>query len=184
MELNFREILNVIEEKYQIIELINLYYADDHLDELKSTIKKYENRVFQPNERIIIIHGETDYYANTTSYGNAVYNLIKILNYYNIPQEFILFLTSFYGIKKEINDLCLQMFGSSNINVIYTSLLYDFPLPVEYADTSPVTIGNINTLYCCVNNVGRIHRLITLCYLDRYNLLDKGMISYNFKDQL
>ena len=171
-------VIDIVSKKYQILEIVDLYQYDSKLDELHDLFLKYQNYVFNFNERIIILHHDTDYYVSLDTAGFTTYNLIAILSKFNIPTEFLIFFTNHYGIKSELNQLSQQAGNSSPLNVIYTSLWHDFPnveqLPAVSQNSS------ISYTYCCVNGVQRNHRVAMLCNLKAAGILEQGLISYHF----
>lgn len=170
------EVIDLVESKYHILETINLYDYDSNPDSLFALFKKYQDYTFNPNERILILHHDTDYYIQNTP-GFTLYNLILILSHLFIPGEFLIMLTNHYGIETEVNLQYKLLSGLTPLKVIYTSLWYDFPF--NYPPAQPKS-QNPETLFCCLNGIQRHHRMILLCFLKEKGLLNKGMISYNF----
>jgi hypothetical protein len=176
-----QKVIDLINEKYKILEILDLVYYDCRLADLNQTLQKYQNHVFSPDERIIILHHDTDYYPENGSVGNNMYNMFKLISRNGIPVEFVLMFTNHYGIKQEIQKLCKEILNQNTPQIIYTSLWYDFP---QNLDTPPsINYQNIEHLYACLNGVERAHRVLTLCYLNQNDLLSRGMVSYHFKNE-
>jgi hypothetical protein len=170
------KVLELIKSKYELVDIINLVFYDLDLEKLDRVFLQYSNYQFRSNQRLLIVHQDTDYYVN--SQGNTMYNVIKLLSKYNIAPEFVILLTNNYGVGKEIEYYARSLCNSNSPRVVYTSLWYDFPDTADQCNTIPD--NTINYLYCCLNGVERSHRVAQLCYLQKYNLIEKGMISYHF----
>jgi hypothetical protein len=173
-----QEVIALVKEKYNILETLNLVY-ENCLSDLDQILAKYQNYTFSPNERIIIIHQETDYYSDINGVGNNMYNIFHMLAHYDIPMEFIIMFTNHYGIEKELQHLCQKILNRPVPQVIYTVLFWIFPENLE--NLPDPKYQEIKNLYCCLNGIERMHRVLTLAYLQEYDLLDQGVISYHFK---
>lgn len=170
------EVLEIVNSQYKVLEIIDLVHFDHQLDKLEELLTVYKDYNFQYNERILILHHDTDYYPSVDSNGFTLYNLVVLLNRFQIPQEHLILFTNHYGIKQEVETLSAQICNTKPMNVIYTSLWYDF----HHDPSVKLRALPINNLFCCLNGVNRIHRLITLCYLQEHNILQQGMVSYHF----
>lgn len=172
-----KKVYQIIEQKYKVLETIDIFDYGSNIDNLYKLLANYENYVFLPNERILILHHDTDYYVTTKASGFTIYNLILILNKLNIPNEFIVMLTNHYGIEDEIQKQFQDISGTNIFKIIYTSLWYDFP---EQVDITEPESGKLKKLYCCLNGAERLHRVALLCNLEEKSLIENGMISYHF----
>lgn len=177
-----KEIVNIICKKYNVLEFIDLIQYDIDPENLADVLEKYYFFSFSPGEKIIILHHDTDYYSSITAVGNTIYNFFRLCANFDIDLSNIIIVTNHYGIEHEIASTARSICNSNGIKVIYTSQWYDFP---SYQDINQSTIDyntDVVSLYTCLNNQQRMHRLLTLCMLKEYDLLDKGIVSYHFKN--
>lgn len=176
------EVVNIIRKKYNVIETINLVEYDLYPENLATVLEKYYSHDFSHNDRIVVLHHDTDYYLDVNSVGNTIYNFFRLCANFNICTSKILFFTNHYNIKKEIKDIEKNICNTNQILVIYTSQWRDFP---SDADINQASLDNNNInfqfLYSCLNGQLREHRLLTMCMLSEYDLIDQGIISYYFK---
>lgn len=172
-----QEVLDIVSSRYEILEVIDLSLFDYQLNELSLVLSKYKNYEFFHNQRLVILHHDTDYYINEHTPGFLLYNLCVLLNQYQIPHEFLILFTNHYGVKKEITELSNHICNADPFKVVYTSQWYDYSDDASTSDH----ITPVENLFCCLNGVSRIHRILTLCYLKEFNLLDKGSVSYHFR---
>lgn len=171
-------VLDIIEKKYQVIDVVDLvnYSADAEL--LAKRLEHYFNKHFDHNQRLVILHHDTDYYPSPNSVGNCVHNFFSLCSDYLIPLEKVIFVTNHYGIEEELNNTAMQLCNSAGPKVIYTSHWFDFPTKNDLQKNVPS--WDPEYLFCCLNNQQRSHRVLTLCMLKEYGLVDQGIISYNF----
>lgn len=173
-----QSVIDLIQEKYQIVDIIDLVKYSTNIELLADTLTKYYNSNFSANQRLVVLHHDTDYYPFESTSGNLVYNFLRLCANFLIPLDQVIFLTNHYGIVNEITKISNQICNSTPPKVIYTSQWYDFP------DRSDVVDAEINNdpsyLFCCLNHKQRQHRVLTLSILKEYNLLDRGLISYHF----
>lgn len=177
-----KEITELLNHRYDVLEMINLVKYTHDLSALISLLYKYHDHEFEFNQRIIILHHDTDYYQSIgpNAEGNTIFNLFTLFSNFNIACEKIIFVTNHYGIQEEINRQAIAICNSVPPAVIYTSLWYDFPTDKSIA--SPVVPEtSITSVYCCLNGLQRQHRVLTLCYLSELGILDRGIISHSFK---
>lgn len=173
------QVLDAIKARYEVLSVIDLFDYDSELDSLRAVLSKFNNFEFNLLHRIVILHHDTDYYIDPRSSGFTMYNLFVILKEFQIPTEFLILLTNHYGIEGEIRNLEWQTNFSKGTKVIYTSLWYDFPDQIRNEPTE----YHPGALFCCLNNIGRSHRLLMLCFLKEHKLLSKGMVSYHFNNE-
>lgn len=168
------EVIDEFQRRYDLVGIINLVFFDLDLDKLTHEFQQWSKVKFEPQQRLLVLHHDTDYYVENQ--GNTTYNVIKLLGEYRIPTEHVIILTNHYGLEQEVQHQCNQV-NVSLPKVIYTSLWYDYPDP-EHITNIPNQESQY--LFCCLNGVERSHRLATLCYLEHYNLIDQGQVSYHF----
>ena len=174
-----REVIELVEEKYKILDIVD--FAWD-LSDIEDIILGYKDHHFTPDQRILVVHHDSDYYENTNSNGYMLYNFLQIVNEYQIPTEFLILITNHYGIKKEVEELCSSIFNLSPLLTIETPLFADIVDDEQFSNTT-VKLQKPETLFCCLNGLARTHRVLTLCYLKEKNLLSNGIISYHFKNE-
>jgi len=176
------EAVDIINQKYNVLDFIDLVEFLDPED-LAARLMQYASREFLSNERLVVLHHDTDYYESLNSTGYNIYNFFRLCANYDISLNHVLFITNHYGIKSEIKNVEKQICNSSSTTVVYTSQWYDFPKweHIENAKEQHNT-QEISMLYSCLNGQARVHRLLVLSLLREKDLLDKGMVSYHFKN--
>jgi hypothetical protein len=164
--------------KYNVVAEIDLLDVDSDPGLLYQSLKAAYKEQYAPQDRILIYHHDTDYYHNHTSPGFTLSNLFSCLSSLDISVNFCLLITNHYGIRREIDllshdELDMPVFESSYM-ITQTN-----PAP-EKID---INIQKIRKPYVCLNGARRSHRVLFLCYLKEYQLLDQGILSWHFADQ-
>lgn len=171
-------VLDAIKEQYEVLDIIDLETFSTDLTKLVNRFEQHRSRVFEPTQRLVVLHHDTDYYPDVNGTGFLVYNFLHIMSNLDISTEHCLFVTNHMGIGSEVAEVATQQFNITPPLVVETSQWYDFP-DLEFMHRG-ITTNNIEYVYSCLNGLHRDHRVAMLSYLKHYNLLDVGMVSYHF----
>ena len=170
-----QSVMDIVQSRYRVLSIVDMLEYDQHPEVLEQFLQQYQGHVFAANERVVILHHDTDYYVSPGTPGFSMYNLMLILKTIDIPLEFVLFITNHYGIEAELADLAQANGAHGNVRVVYTAQWFDFP------DTAEVQMASAPAyLYCSLNGQQRDHRLSLLTQLAEHDLLSAGILSYNF----
>jgi hypothetical protein len=157
-----------------LLEIILLSEYEWRLDDLYHLLKPYQDYIFSANQRVVILHHESDYYPSLCSAGNKIYNFLQIIADLNISTDHIVILSNTIGLGREVAQLCASL-NIAPPQVIDFTLWYVFPeqLPQQYAVNEKQEF-----LYTCLNGMNRSHRSTTMALLYKHGLENLGMISY------
>ena len=170
----------LINKLLNVVDTLDVVKADEHLEEMYNFFSKYQHRVFEEKDRLVILHHDTDYYNSTIigngNIGNTAYNIIKIIAHFNISTYHVLILTNNTGGKQqnEFDYLC-DIFNIGKIKTIECNLFYYFP---EKVFEKPALNLQKDYLFSSLNGVSRTHRKTLLCSLLEKNLLENGIVSW------
>lgn len=171
-------VTDILCSKYEVLEFLDLFDYDLNPASIGIAMNKFKHVKLRPYQRIIALHHDTDYYYSFNVPGNNVYNLLVACNLVNFPLKHMILLTNHYGIKSEVEKAAMDLCGNSDIKVEYTSQWFDYP-ESEHYDDRPNFDFNLEKTYTCLNGAPRSHRLLTMCMLKEYDLLDDGFITFN-----
>lgn len=172
-------VTNYIHSKYNVLAEINLFELDSAPHKIYDILKaSYKNR-YQPTDRILIYHYDTDFYYTQSSPGFTVYNLLNCLKLLDIPVCFCMLLTNHYGIAEEINQL-----SNDSVKMTIFESNYQLMQTAPKANAIDVNIDQIKQAFINLNGAQRPHRILFLSYLKEHNLLDKGILSWHFNSQI
>ena len=163
-------------KKYNIIDWLDVLgeNLDIEVDNLYQRLLPYSNASFQDNQRIIIYHRDTDYYYSLDTSGFFMHNLYKVMQYLNLPSEYVILISAFPTMNEESDRLATE-FNIPPMKIIYCP--YQWCPPPEQVVDLDTNIKNIQKPYVCLNGLQRTHRMYTLCLLKEFNIFDKGIIS-------
>lgn len=172
------KIVTALHDRYNIMYWCDLGIDDLDLDlnQLYSQFKLFENFVFAPDQRIVILHRETDYYTSPSDAGFTLWNLFKIYSELNIPTEYTILLTSQPTVQQEAAKLA-QLFNLPNMQVKF--IPYQWLPEPEVLQPISTNVDQIQYPYVCLNGQPRMHRVYTLCQLHKENILDQGMVTFH-----
>ena len=182
------EALDYIESKFNILLKLDVISFDHDWDLLIKNLKKIKVDVFQPNDRILICHMDTDYYDPLLPTGVVTTNLVRCFNMLDIPLYLLLFVTNNYGIGAEF-DLLLKNHHKMDRPTIIETLLTSSLGLVEVDDatvnaavdgTAPLNVEKIEKQGLCMVGRQRSHRVALINFFKNKNLLDKVALSVNF----
>lgn len=171
---------NLINNSQNVVDIFDMMAFDYQLDEMYNFFSKYQSYEFKNEDKLVILHHDTDYYHSTKiengNAGNNVYNVIKILAHFNISTYHIVFVTNSVGGKQkiELDHLC-NIFNMDPIKLIEFNLFYYFP--DEDCLGSQLKLQK-DYLFSSLNGVPRTHRKTLLCSIIEKDLLKNGMLSW------
>ena len=171
--------LNKFNTEYKILDSFDFVENDVNPEIFFNFIQRWSTHSFLPNERLLIINLDCDYYPGeqTSPIGNNNYNFFRLCSHYGIPTEFLIYVTTTFGTHNEVVYLC-NKFNCTSPTVIETICV-----PVTTTqEVKPVDFNEhlISKLFVSMNRIYRMHRLLLLCYLKEEKLLEHGHVSYLF----
>ena len=172
------EALDYIESKFNILLKLDVRSFDYNWDLLIKNLKKIKVNEFQPNDRILICHMDTDYYDPLLPVGVVAINLVRCFNMLDIPLYLLLFVTNHYGIGTEF-DLLLKNHHKMDRPTIIETLLSSSLLG-NIDGTALLNVGKIEKQGLCMVGQQRSHRVALINFFKNKNLLDKVALSVKF----
>jgi|APSaa5957512535_1039671.scaffolds.fasta_scaffold08608_5 hypothetical protein len=169
-------------KKFNIIHIFDLGLIDHDFDILKQHLQKTKKKQYQPDDKYLIMHYDTDYYLPGCSYGLSIYNLIKTFVESDIPFSTILFITNHVGIKQEFLTLIPKLEHRYNFPTIVdncVTCLTSASIASSSAIDIPLNTSKINKNAICMLGVQRPHRNVIFNFIKKNRLLDKIATAYN-----
>jgi len=133
------EFLSAIKQQYHVIDLFELAGYDKDFDRLEKHLLSIKKHQYYTNDRIIVVHFDTDYYIHN-HYGINLLNFFNVWKSVGIPLYILLFYTNHIGIKCEIDKICQNYHFADQPTVIET-----FINPTNYSDDTYNTEPDINS---------------------------------------
>lgn len=170
--------MQLINARYDILGHVDIFGFPEKLN---AWCHQWQHRVFDANQRVLVLHVDLDYYPDSDhdyKVGNSNYNFFRCCKHYGIATEYLLYVTSYYGMHQEIFDLC-DSFNLPRPTVIET-LNTQWIMPDQECQELEFRPDHIRHIYINMNGLQRTHRVLTLCHLADRNLLPQGDVSWNF----
>lgn len=170
------QLTDLLRKYYNFDKIIDLETFDYDYSALREILRGLKKDHFGPNDRIIFYNREPAFFVRQRDH-IAWYNLQKILSDLDISNRFCIVIT--------------QHHSQDYFNEIYKEITSDdFPISVfdywQFADWMPIpsdhidlNVDLIQKHYVTLNRIRKKHRSLVIGYLDYYNILDKGIVSYN-----
>ena len=175
-----KKLLALLESQFNIKFAINCRDFDTQPEVLIEKLTLFQNQVFSPTDKILLVHMDTDYYDPLLPCGTIPINVTRIFKNLDIPIHAILFVTNHFGIKKEFDYLLKDHHFKDRPTIIET-LLSPILFPSEIQETNnEISFDAIEKSAICMMSKKRSHRVAFYNFLTNNNLLDKVAISQNF----
>lgn len=174
------EVLEIIAARHSVRHIVDLFELDTDLQGFQDVMRVLSNTRYQHADIAVILLHDTDYCHSGQLYGNTVYNFFRLAAQFDLPLERMIFITNHHGLKSQITKLSQEICNSQPPKIIETVLWFDFPRQQQISSAKPTDWHWNHTLFVCPNNKCRQHRLVFLCFLQHYQLLSLGSVSYHF----
>ena len=116
-----KDFLSLFKEKFNVIDVFLLTAFDkNQFDKLKHHLQNLKKEVYDPHDRIIVIHFDSDFYIDTQTVGINLTNLFTVWKEVDIPLSVMLYYTNNSGINKEINFICQHEHKKNRPTVVET----------------------------------------------------------------
>jgi len=163
--------------------LCTKYASDMHVlyNDLKELIyKKFGSGkiIFKPNERIIFLHDDLDFFLSKSTPGFTLYNLQLILKELNIPNYFCVVISNIPNYEKHTATV-QNMLTNDDFDICPVSSLY-FCICDPWSTASVDTdFKKIERSFIVLSRQNRAHRTYFMSKIFDIGLQDFGFISYN-----
>ena len=178
-ESHWHKLIDGIKKKFVLVDEIDLLFIQNDPSDVFLQLRKFTDYVFKPNERLVITHLDTGFYIPGMPYSVTLYNFYCMVFCLGLPIEHMILLTN-QNVKEEIKALS-KIFNINEMQMInsFYNTIQSFEPPIVEID---IGIEKIGYSYSCINGVARSGRILMLCNLEDNNLIEKGIISYNFNN--
>lgn len=169
------EFKQVIYKKYNVIGHLEFKQFDLDFLKLEEYLQSRKKESFSPNDRIIIEHCDTDFYADVSEFGFNLFNLFTAFRRADFPFFTILLFTNHFGIDAEIKKIVTD---TDDYPTIIESFITVPHYSNNYYDVE-VDVNLIEKHAVCMMSASRSHRVALFNFLNENKLLDKIAVSYN-----
>jgi hypothetical protein len=149
----------------QALAQLNQYYTitasavmlefDQDFDQFREWLLQHSQTQYAPQEKILIVHFDTDYYLHN-GYGVNINNLFEAWYRCGVPVSAMILYTNHLGIAQEVESICQQL-GVQDRPVVIETLSTEFHHS-QYRNTV-FSVDDIDThAVCLMAGVPRSHR--------------------------
>lgn len=146
---------------------------------LVAKLQPFQNRIFEPKDKILLVHMDTDYYDPLLPCGLIPINIVRTFKNLDIPLHALLFVTNHIGISKEFDYLLNNQHPNDRPTIIQT-LLTPLLLPEKISDIELLPFDEVEKSAVCLMGRARSHRIAFYNFIIKHNLFDKIAVSQNF----
>jgi hypothetical protein len=133
------DFLSAIKQKYCVLDMFQFNEYDQDYDRLRQHLLSIKKPQFDPADRIIVVHFDTDYYIHN-QYGIHLLNFFNVWREVDIPFYTMIFYTLNIGIKKEFEIICQDFHLLDRPTLIET-----FINPLNYSDDTYINEPDISS---------------------------------------
>lgn len=167
--------MSSIPQNLKILDTINLVEVDHDPTVIYQRLLQNKKNVFQPNEKIVIIHKDTEYFYFDHPTGFSIYNLFSVWRDLDIPYSVMILCSTYHDLNRAISPFIVNaedrptVISSLLNHQSHDSLENQFP-GTDYKDIQYPAV--------CLLGRARAHRIKILQFLIQHNLL--GLVKTNF----
>lgn len=151
------EVKEMFSEKFNVLAYTSFLAFDRDISILENLLINNKKQQFNHNDRIIVVHMDTDFYFEECSVGVTLKNFFTIIEKLDLPKFIFLFYTNHFGIKKEVDILCKNYHAMDRPTVIETMLSTLHCDPTQISKTD-LCLNDIQYNALCMMVTQRSHR--------------------------
>lgn len=172
--------MNTKFKNYKILQVYNLVHYDSDFSVLYQKLKSAKKQTYSHNEKIIILHNDTEYFYYDQKIGFTIHNLLTCWQELDIPWHVLTIITNHYGYQNTITNY--KKFHPGDSPEIIFSLVNNN----SYADCLATLLNTTLTYkkiqYFALGLYGRTnraHRNAFVKWLQYNKLTQNFLLSYN-----
>lgn len=174
-----KQAIALLEKRYNILFATDCQQFDTNPAQLQQWLEPFKHKKFSADDKILLVHMDTDYYDPLLNFGLIPVNTVRIFLNLDIPLHAMLFVTNHFGISREFDQLLIDHHPADRPKVIET-LLSNRLLTENLDFVQPPGFTKIEKPAVCMMRQARSHRIAFFNFLKNHNLLDKIAVSQHF----
>ena len=152
---NFKKLL---EKKFDIVDEISFLNFDYRFDWLINRLETSRKDFYRHNEKIIVIHQDTDYYFDECSVGINLRNFFQVIKNLDISPSIFVFVTNNFNLNKEIDILCKDYHTNDRPLVIPSFIAFCQTNQFKHTNHDEYNFENIHYNALCMMHEIRSYR--------------------------
>jgi hypothetical protein len=175
-----QEALALLKSKFNIKLALDCRKFDTNPDLLVEQLSIYQGQYFNQQDKILLVHMDTDYYDPLLPAGLIPINVTRIFKNLDIPFCSLIFVTNHYGIGREFDFLLKDYHELDRPTVIETLLSPALLSDRDNHKLPQISFNEIEKPGLCMMNKERSHRVAFYNFLRNNKLFDKIAVSQHF----
>jgi hypothetical protein len=174
-----QEFVDSLKERFNVIEIIDLFFYDSCPEVLKSKLLSLKKDTFEKNDRIVFLHFDTEFYLYPNKPGLLLTNLVSMLNELDIPAWFTLLITNQPQLREKVKQARSSFSKDDcNIPVVFCNFQKLLINQTESIIDLPLNEELIEKNFVCLNGAKRFHRKALVTLLEHNDMITNGLVSY------
>ena len=176
-----KSVMDLLASTYDIKFAMGCTDFDSNYKALVDKLLPLQSLVFDPKEKILLVHMDLDYYDPLLPCGIIPINIVRIFDNLDIPLHALLFVTNHFGIRREF-DLLVKDRHLKDRPVVIETLLAPLLLDEQCTPITEISLDKIEKAAVCMMNKRRSHRVAFYNFLLDHDLFEKVAVSQHFND--
>ena len=172
--------VDVLKKYFKFDKIFYLLDYSYDMARLYADLQALKQESYEHNYRFIFLHYDVEYYITNDIPGILLLNLQKILADLDISNHFCLILTH-----QQLSSQLTWLHENTTTDAVKIDSLpyynYFFVQQLNNSVDPDIEINKqcIDSKYISLNRVVRFHRTVLFSLLQKKNILDQGMVSFN-----
>lgn len=149
--------MSALEKKYNILDVFILHRYDYRIEQLHQRLQAIKKTQFDQQDRIVVVHFDTDYYIHNT-FGINLTNLFTAWQSADIPLHNMLIYTNHTGLRQEIDTLCRDRHAEDRPTIVETFINQLSYLSDTYCTEPDLCVDQIEWHGLALMGAPRSHR--------------------------
>jgi len=158
-------------DNIKVVGYIYLWQYEHDFDALYWRLKELYQENYAPNQKIVIIHDDTDYYYHRNPTGFYIHNLMSVLSHVDISPGVLIFLTSHVGLEDGLEPFITN--DNDRPLVIHSFLSFIASANIELMEFRHCSRDkNIEKNAMCLLGSARSHRVLLYQLMSMFECFD------------
>lgn len=175
-----QEVIDLLKLKFNIKLALNCRTFDTNPDFLIENLIAFQGQYFNQQDKILLVHMDTDYYDPLLPAGIIPINVTRIFKNLDIPFHSLIFVTNHYGISREFDLLLKDQCINDRPTVIETLLSRLLLSDDDYDKLLLPSFDQVEKPGICMMSKSRSHRVAFYNFLRNNKFFDKIAVSQHF----
>jgi len=165
-------------ENIDVVGIIYLWKYEDNYNSLYQRLLELRREHYAPNQKIVVIHENDDYYYHGNPTGFIIHNLMNVVEHLNISPSSLIFLSPHHNLESG-----LAPFITDNDRPTFINTLVGLSGSRSLLDLCDCSIEkNIEQNALCLLGTVRRHRVLLYQLMSMYNCFESIDVNFNSKN--